>query len=101
MKFRDATSIDEILDALREKMKTLPPDQLVWFDRGPTSPSRLKEKRYPDRHDLDRVSMDRPILITVGGAGSDCVVNSKVLRGAGTSSRCRRWRSKTSRSCEP
>ncbi|MBI2821818.1 MAG: amidohydrolase [Acidobacteria bacterium] len=82
-KFRNAQSIDEILDLLREKAKVIGPDELLWFDRGPSSPERLKENRWPNRYDLDKVSRDRPILLSLGPAGSNLVVNSKLLQTAG------------------
>ena len=82
-KFRNSESIEEILELLREKEKTLRPGELLWFDRGPSSAERLKEKRWPDRHDLDKVSTTRPILLSLGGAGSNLVVNTKILRDLG------------------
>src|SRR5262249_26042591 len=84
-KYRVAKSVDEIVDLVREKHKALPPDQLLFFDRGPTSTERLKEKRWPNRDDLDKVSKDRLILLAMGGAGSNLVVNSAVLRKVGLS----------------
>ncbi len=79
-KFRNAESIEEVLDLLREKMATLGPDEILWFDRGPSSPSRFKENRWPNRFDLDKVSEDRPILLSLS---SNAVVNTKLLRDLG------------------
>ena len=86
-KFRSAESIEEILDVLREKMETLGPDEILWFDRGPSSPSQFKENRWPDRHDLDKVSTDRPILLSLGPAGSNAIVNTKLMRDVGITRR--------------
>ncbi|MCZ6769440.1 MAG: amidohydrolase family protein [Acidobacteria bacterium] len=77
----NASSIEEVLDLLREKMETLGPEELLWFDFGP-SPSRLEENRFPNRFDLDKVSRDRPILLSLG-SGSSAVVNTKLLRDLG------------------
>jgi len=86
-KFRKAESIEEVLDALREKMATLGPDEVLWFDRGPSRPSQFKENRWPNRHDLDKVSTDRPILLSLGGAGSNVIVNTKLMGDVGITRR--------------
>ena len=57
-RFRSAESIEEVLDLLREQMETLGPDEVLWFDRGATSPSQFKENRWPTRFDLDQVSRE-------------------------------------------
>ena len=79
-RFRNAGSIEEVLDVLREKMETLEEGELLWFDRGASNPNVYEEKRWPTRHDLDKVSTDRPILLSLGGAGSNAIVNTKLLR---------------------
>ena len=86
-KFRSAESIEEILDVLREKMETLGPDEILWFDRGPSSPSQFKENRWLNRHDLDKVSTDRPILLSLGPAGMHAIVNTKLMRDVGITRR--------------
>lgn len=82
-KFRNSKSVKEIIEHLKEKEKTLAPGEMLWFDRGPSSEQRLEEKRWPNRKDLDQVSKDRDILISLGGAGSNLVVNSRVLQRLG------------------
>lgn len=82
-KFRNATGVEEILAALKEKEKTLKPGELLWFDRGPSSAQGLAEKRWPNRHDLDKVSTTRQILVTLGSAGANLVANTKVLKDLG------------------
>ena len=79
-RFRNAGSIEEVLELLREKMATLGPEEILWFDRGPSSPSRFKENRFPNRFDLDQVSTDRPILLSLS---SNAVVNTKLMRDLG------------------
>lgn len=86
-RFRNATSIEEVLDILREKMESLDEGELLWFDRGASGPDVYKEKRWPTRHDLDAVSTDRPILLSLGRAGSNAIVNTKLLRDLGIDSR--------------
>jgi predicted amidohydrolase YtcJ len=86
-KFRKAKSIEEVLDALREKMAMLGPDEILWFDRGPSSPSQFKENRWPNRQDLDKVSTDRPILLSLGMAGSNVIVNTKLMNDVGITRR--------------
>ncbi len=86
-KFRKAESIEEVLDILREKMATLGPDEMLWFDRGAGRPSQYKENRWPTRFDLDKVSQDRPILLSLGPAGSNVIVNTKLLRDVGITRR--------------
>ncbi len=80
-RFRNAESIEEVLDLLREKMETLGPDEILWFDRGPSSASQLKENRWPNRFDLDKVSTHRPILLSLGGGTA--IVNTKLLQDLG------------------
>ena len=86
-RFRNSSSIEEVLDILREKMETLDEGELLWFDRGASSPNVFEEKRWPNRHDLDKVSTDRPILLSLGPAGSNAIVNTKLLRDLGITSR--------------
>ncbi len=83
-RFRSAESIEEVLDLLREQMETLGPGEALWFDRGANSPSQFRENRWPTRFDLDKVSRDRPILLSLGpGGGANAVVNTKLLRDSG------------------
>ena len=80
-RFRNAESIEEVLDLLREKMERLGPDEILWFDRGPSSASQLKENRWPNRFDLDKVSTNRPILLSLGGGTA--IVNTRLLQDLG------------------
>jgi predicted amidohydrolase YtcJ len=86
-RYRSAQSIEEVLDLLREKMETLGPDEILWFERGPSSPSQLEENRWPDRHDLDKVSTDRPIFLSLGPAGSNVIINTRLMRDVGITSK--------------
>jgi predicted amidohydrolase YtcJ len=57
----ETRSIDEIVETLRAHMDTLPEDAYVigygYHETG------IKERRHPDRSDLDRVSSVRPVMI--------------------------------------
>ncbi len=74
-------SIDEILTTLREHTAGLPKGEWIIAQGSLFQDMRLEEKRYPDRHDLDRVSADHPILFKT--SYHMVVVNSKVLEIAG------------------
>ena len=85
-RLRDAKSIEDVLNLVREKMETTEPDKIVFLDRGLSSPAQLEENRWPNRYDLDKVSRQRPILMTVGVAGSNVIANSRLLRDLGITS---------------
>ena len=82
-RLRDARNIQDVLDLVRERMETTEPDKIVFLDRGLSSPGQLEENRWPNRYDLDQVSRQRPILMTVGVAGSNVIANSRLLRDLG------------------
>src|SRR5690606_10470261 len=64
-----ASSIDDILDIIALQVKSVPPG--TWIVTQPIgkppeyqdAQRTLKEQRYPDRHDLDRVSPLHPVYI--------------------------------------
>ena len=74
-------SIDDILDTLREHAAATPRGEWIIAQGSLFQDMRLREKRYPDRHDLDRVSVEHPILFKT--SYHMVVVNSKVLEIAG------------------
>ena len=74
-------SIDDILDTLREHAAATPRGEWIIAQGSLFQDMRLREKSYPDRHDLDRVSVEHPILFKT--SYHMVVVNSKVLEIAG------------------
>ncbi len=79
-KFRNSKSIKEILAVVQEKIDQTPPGELVWFFLGPGSPDALEEGRFPNRHDLDPISPQHPVLLEFGGSGANSSANSLALR---------------------
>ena len=70
-------TIDELIDALREKAERTPTDEWVFgFGYQDT-----KLGRHPTREDLDRVSTEHPIMI-FHSSGHIRVFNSRVLAQA-------------------
>lgn len=82
-RFRNAKSIGEILDVVKEKASQLPAGEMVWFFLGPGSPKDLKEGHYPDRKDLDPVSAGHPVFLEYGGSGANASANSLALKKTG------------------
>lgn len=76
-------SINDIVEALASKAKQKRENEWVignWWDE-----SKLKEKRFPTRYDLDKASTKHPIYIGRAG-GHNAVTNSLALQIAGISS---------------
>ena len=73
-------SLGDVIDALREKAETKEDGEWVvgsWFDE-----SQWRDKRFPDRHDLDMASTVHPIYLGRAG-GHNAVANSLALELAG------------------
>ena len=70
------TSIDDYIDALRRHMAKLDPGAPV-LGSG-YDPDTIAEHRHPTRRDLDRVSTDRPVIVSFF-TGSMSVLNSRAL----------------------
>jgi predicted amidohydrolase YtcJ len=76
-------SLAEMLRYLKEYAALNPPREGRWlFGRGWNEDYFGDVSRMPDRHDLDAVSADYPIMLT-RACGHCCVVNTKALRIAG------------------
>ena len=76
-------SLSGMLDHLATYLNANPPRPGQWLTgRGWNQDYFTDVSRMPDRHDLDALSSDIPILIT-RTCGHCCVVNSKVLELAG------------------
>src|SRR4051794_24196340 len=69
-------SIDDIVEALREKAARTP--AFSWVVGRGYDDTLVKEQRHPTRHDLDRASTERPIWI-VHTSGHLGVGNSRAL----------------------
>jgi len=71
-------NMDELVAALKAKASRTPSGQLV----SGTRYQDTKLGRHPNRHDLDKASMEHPISIT-HSSGHIIVVNSYVLQASG------------------
>ena len=78
----DADSIGDIVGRLREYIRSrrLPRDK--WVQGRGWDDQYLKERRYPDRHDLDEASPDNPVALT-RICGHMIVLNSRALEACG------------------
>ena len=74
-------SIDEILELLREKAEKTPEGR--WVQGSGFNESKLKEKRFPNRYDLDKASTEHPIAIRRVGGHVGNIYNSYALNLAG------------------
>ncbi len=73
-------SLAEVAKALKAKAASKPEGEWVigsWFDE-----SQWKDKRFPTRHDLDKVSTKHPVYLGRAG-GHNAVANSLALKLAG------------------
>ena len=80
---RYVRSIDTLIEELRKRAETLPKGR--WVQGYGYNESKLKEKRYPNRYDLDKASADHPISVTRQGGHDGIRVNSLALELAGIS----------------
>ena len=77
---KNAASIDDIIDLLRQKAETLPKGK--WVRGFGYDDRRLKEKRHPTRWDLDKATEFHPVFLGRTD-GHLAVANSKGLKLAG------------------
>jgi predicted amidohydrolase YtcJ len=73
-------SIEEIVDSLREAASRA--EGNGWLQAAGYHEALLKERRHPDRCDLDRASRDRPIRLR-HASGHASVLNSEAMRALG------------------
>ena len=78
---RYVRSMDELISKLRENTEKLPEGRWI-IGRG-YNESKLKEKRFPNRYDLDKASTKHPISVTRQGGHDGIRVNSLALELAG------------------
>ncbi len=79
--YTEVHSIPEILERLKKRASELPKGTWVVAHGSPMQDFRLKDKRFPNRNDLDRVLPDYPVSISFGAHIT--VGNSKALALAG------------------
>ncbi len=73
-----ASSVDELLSHIREKVKQAGKGEWLYFPN--TYPARLEEHRYPTMDELDAAAPDNPVYLDGAYAGQ---ANSCALRIAG------------------
>jgi predicted amidohydrolase YtcJ len=78
---RYVRSIDALIDELKKKSERLPKGR--WIEGYGYNESKLREKRFPNRYDLDKASTDHPISVTRQGGHDGIRVNSLALELAG------------------
>lgn len=76
--FRNLTSMDDIQGWVREQAARVPPGTWIWTPR--VFPTRVAERRFPSRSDLDTAAPNHPVV--VDGAYA-LMLNSAALQAAG------------------
>ena len=79
--YAEVHSIPEILERLTKRASEIPKGSWIVAHGSPMQDFRLKEKRFPERHDLDRAVPDHPVSIAFGAHIT--IANSKALALAG------------------
>lgn len=69
-------SIDELTEKVKEKLATMEKGQ--WLQGGGWIESQFKEKRMPNKYDLDKVATENPVVLE--RIFSTCAVNSLALK---------------------
>jgi predicted amidohydrolase YtcJ len=80
---RYVRSMEDLVKELKAKAEKTPPGR--WIQGFGYNESKLKEKRFPNRYDLDKASLDHPISITRQGGHDGIRVNGLALELAGIS----------------
>src|SRR5919108_2801774 len=78
--YTDVHSISDILERLADRAANVPKGSWIVAHGSPMQDFRLKDKRFPDKHDLDRVLPDHPVSISFGAHIT--IANSKALAAA-------------------
>ena len=73
-------TLDALLAKVRDRAAEVKPGQ--WIGGRNYDPNGMREGRWPTRWELDGVSPQNPVIITIRG-GHACVVNSRALELAG------------------
>ena len=75
--YTDVQSIAEILERMANRARELPAGAWLVAHGSPMQDFRLKDKKFPDKHDLDRAVPDYPACISFGAHIT--IANSKAL----------------------
>src|ERR671925_1119548 len=78
--YTDVHSISDILERLAKRAAEIPKGSWIVAHGSPMQDFRLEDKRFPDRHDLDRALPDHLVSISFGAHIT--VGNSKALAAA-------------------
>src|SRR5918996_3263309 len=78
--YTDVHSVSDILERLAKKAAQTPKGSWIVAHGSPMQDFRLKDRRFPDRHDLDRLIPDHLVSISFGAHIT--VANSKALAAA-------------------
>ncbi|WP_404333119.1 amidohydrolase [Mesobacillus maritimus] len=77
---REIDSIEDLIIGLKESAKRTSSGQ--WIRAVGFNETKVKEKRYPTRWELDDISTEHPIMVT-RACGHICIVNSQALEMVG------------------
>ena len=64
--YTETYSIGDILETLAKRAAEVPKGSWIVAHGSPMQDFRLKEKRFPDKHDIDRAIPDHPVSISFG-----------------------------------
>jgi len=80
----DVNSVADILQRLANAAASVPKGSWIVAHGSPMQDFRIEDKRYPDRHDLDRVVPDHPVSISFGAhvtiANTPALAAAKITR---------------------
>ena len=82
--YTETYSIGDILQTLAKRAAEAPKGSWIVAHGSPMQDFRLKEKRFPDKHDLDRAVPDHPVSVSFGAhitiANSPALKLAKITR---------------------
>ena len=76
--YQELTSVEDIQTWVRAAARRAPAGGWIWTPR--LFPTRLRERRFPTREELDAVTTDRPVVVDCAYAQ---ILNSAALKAAG------------------
>ena len=71
-----APSVEALLGQVEERAARTPAG--AWIGGKNVEPNGMRERRWPTRHELDRVAPRNPVILTIRG-GHACVANTRAL----------------------
>jgi hypothetical protein len=78
--YPEIKSIEDIINRMGEHAKKIPKGEWVMATGSPMADMRLTERRFPDKHDLDKATVDHPAYISFGAHIT--IANSLALKVA-------------------